>query len=302
MSATVEEQPLTERHRRVYRALIEAVLTTGDIPAAPELAALLATSAEEIRESLRALAAADYLALNAGHQVTCLYPFSATPTTHAVLVEGERRFAMCAIDALGIPAMLGRELDLEGRYAVCDAAIALRVRPGAIDSAAPPTAMVVARRDEDEPAFAACCPFTVFVCGAKHAERFARSVAGAHALSLEEALTHAEGIFGDLLADAIPARRPRGRKWGRPEMPETQPEPVLFTQAGCAESAKVRAWLTDHGIAFTERDAGRDPEAAEALVATGTFATPLVVVGEERVLGFRPEQLAATLRAHRRAP
>ena len=51
-------------------------------------------------------------------------------------------------------------------------------------------------------------------------------------------------------------------------------EPILYTQAGCAESAKVRAWLTDHGIAFTERDASRDPEAAQALAETGTFATP----------------------------
>jgi glutaredoxin len=73
------------------------------------------------------------------------------------------------------------------------------------------------------------------------------------------------------------------------------PDPTLFTQAGCAESAKVRAWLVEHGIAFTERDLNRDPEAAQALTATGIFATPLLVVGEETVLGFRPEALAATL-------
>ncbi len=78
-------------------------------------------------------------------------------------------------------------------------------------------------------------------------------------------------------------------------MPEEPAQPVLYTQAGCAESAKVRAWLVEHGIAFTERDLNRDPEAAQALAATGIFATPLLVVGEERVLGFRPEALAAAL-------
>src|SRR5688500_16809140 len=216
MSATVEQQFLEDRHRRVHRALMEVILATGAVPSMAELAATLAASPEEIRNSLRALAAADYLAVDAGDRVTCLYPLSAAPTTHVVLMERNRRFAMCAIDALGIPAMLGRERDLEGRCAVCNAPIAVRVRPGAIASATPTTAMVVARRDEDEPAFAACCPFTVFVCGTEHAERFAHSVAGTHALSLEQALTHAEEIFGDLLANAIPARRPRGRQWGRP--------------------------------------------------------------------------------------
>jgi glutaredoxin len=79
-------------------------------------------------------------------------------------------------------------------------------------------------------------------------------------------------------------------------MPETHAEAVLYTQAGCAESAQVRTWLTDHGIPFVERNASADPEAAAALAATGTFATPLVVVGEETVLGFRPAALAAALR------
>ena len=73
--------------------------------------------------------------------------------------------------------------------------------------------------------------------------------------------------------------------------------PILYGQAGCGESAAVRAWLDRRGIAFVERDAGDDPDAAAALAATGTFATPLLVVGDERVLGFRPDALAAVFRA-----
>lgn len=78
-------------------------------------------------------------------------------------------------------------------------------------------------------------------------------------------------------------------------MPNSPAEPILYTQAGCAESAKVRAWLTDHGMGFTERDAGTDPEAAQALAATGTFATPLLVLGADTILGFREQALAALL-------
>ena len=76
-------------------------------------------------------------------------------------------------------------------------------------------------------------------------------------------------------------------------MPDTPAEPILYTQAGCAESGKVRTWLVAHGIPFSERDAGSDPLAAQALAATGTFATPLLVIGDDRVLGFRARALAA---------
>jgi glutaredoxin len=78
-------------------------------------------------------------------------------------------------------------------------------------------------------------------------------------------------------------------------MPNPSALPILYTQAGCRESAKVRAWLTERGIGFRERDASADPEAATALAATGVFATPLLGVGERTVVGFRPHALAALL-------
>jgi hypothetical protein len=65
-----------------------------------------------------------------------------------------------------------------------------------------------------EPAFAACCPYTVFVCGQDHAEQFARRIAGTYGLTLAEALRHGEEIFGELLAEYLPANRARGKRWG----------------------------------------------------------------------------------------
>jgi arsenate reductase-like glutaredoxin family protein len=78
-------------------------------------------------------------------------------------------------------------------------------------------------------------------------------------------------------------------------MPEEPTEPILYTQVGCAESDKVRDWLVERGLAFTEQDVSRDADAAHALATTGIFATPLLVAGKETVLGFRPEPLAAAL-------
>jgi hypothetical protein len=210
------ERPATnlpEATRRLHRALIQAFIDHGAAPPAAHLAEAAGIPVADFPTHLRTLVAADFLALNAADEISCLYPFSATPTPHSVAIDGQPRYAMCAIDALGIPAMLGQELGIEGRCAVCNAPIALSVRPGTIMAADPPETLVVARRDVDEPAFAACCPFTVFVCGQDHAEQFMRRIAGSHTLTLPEALTHAEEIFGALLAESLPATRPRGKNW-----------------------------------------------------------------------------------------
>ncbi len=74
-------------------------------------------------------------------------------------------------------------------------------------------------------------------------------------------------------------------------------DPILYTQPGCTDSAKVRAWLTEHGVRFTERPV-TDQEIAEELAATGVFATPLLVLGSTQVLGFHPELLATAIDAH----
>ena len=214
MPVTADAMLLHDQTRRLHRALVDAVLTTGRVPEPSALAATLDTSLEAIRDGLRNLATADYLALDASGHLTCLYPLSVVPTPHAVVVNGSRRFAMCAIDALGMPAMLDQELDIEGRCAVCDVSIALRVCPSMVVTVAPTTAMVVARRDEAEPAFATCCPFTVFVCGQEHADQFMRRITGTRVLSLPDALQHAEAIFRGVLAAEIPATRPRGKGWG----------------------------------------------------------------------------------------
>ena len=70
---------------------------------------------------------------------------------------------------------------------------------------------------------------------------------------------------------------------------------ILYTQAGCGDSARVRAWLTARDIPFLERNVTRDLDAARALYATGIFATPLLVVGDQNVLGFRESDLTAAL-------
>ncbi|MFS8532427.1 glutaredoxin family protein [Sphaerobacter thermophilus] len=80
-------------------------------------------------------------------------------------------------------------------------------------------------------------------------------------------------------------------------MPSAPPVVVLYSQTGCTDSARVRAWLTAQQIPFVERNVTEDAAAAAALAATGIFATPLLVVGGRQVFGFRPQAIADALRA-----
>lgn len=68
---------------------------------------------------------------------------------------------------------------------------------------------------------------------------------------------------------------------------------TLFTHSQCPDSPKVRAWLVQHGIPFRERalDDEDDPEAVAALQATGSFVTPLLLAGDNSLIGYRPERL-----------
>ena len=75
------------------------------------------------------------------------------------------------------------------------------------------------------------------------------------------------------------------------------PPIILYTQTGCVESAQTRAWLQQRGLPFLERNVTDDAAAAQALAETGIFATPLVVVKTQKVLGFRPHAIEAALEA-----
>jgi hypothetical protein len=99
--------PLQAFHRRLLKAFVTG---TG----APD-AAVVARQATELgldpEAALAALGAADLVHTDpATGSISIAYPFSGRPTPHRVeLAGGPAVFAMCAVDALGIPQMLRRD-------------------------------------------------------------------------------------------------------------------------------------------------------------------------------------------------
>ncbi len=62
----------------------------------------------------------------------------------------------------------------------------------------------------------------------------------------------------------------------------------------------MREFLSDHGIAFVDRNIRQSPAAREELQArTGALVVPQLFWRDRHIVGFDPEPLAALVEAHR---
>jgi len=150
--------------RELHRAVLRRFLATGAPPTSRWLRQAAADAGLDA-SALDELAAADTVHVSHG-VVAVAYPFSGTPTPHRVELDGlPAAYAMCAVDALGLPAMAGRD----GRITSADphdgTPIEVSVRGGTW-SWAPASTVVVAGRATDCGtgcgSFEAMCPNTVF--------------------------------------------------------------------------------------------------------------------------------------------
>ncbi|MBT2511277.1 alkylmercury lyase family protein [Streptomyces sp. ISL-98] len=93
--------------RAVQQAVLRHFARTGRAPEAADLEEAASAHGRRAAEVLNELAAEDFLALDSGGQIRAAYPFSGVPTAHRVrFPDGVQAWSMCAIDALGVSAML----------------------------------------------------------------------------------------------------------------------------------------------------------------------------------------------------
>jgi hypothetical protein len=104
---------LTAPARRVHLAVLAAVAQTGQAPGRDELERIARAHAADPAAVLAELAERDMIAFGQAGEIRAAYPFSPSPTRIRVSWEGGPvTYAMCAIDALGMSAMLGRPVTI----------------------------------------------------------------------------------------------------------------------------------------------------------------------------------------------
>lgn len=104
---------LTQPARQVHLAVLAAFAETGRPPARGELERAARAGGADPVAVLSELSERDVIAFGADGEIRAAYPFSPAPTPIQVRWgDGPVAYAMCAIDALGISAMLGRPVTI----------------------------------------------------------------------------------------------------------------------------------------------------------------------------------------------
>jgi hypothetical protein len=178
-------------------------VATGRPPAWPELERLARADGRDPEQARAELTAADLLAFSARGEIRAAYPFSPVPTPIRVgWAGGPDVYAMCAIDALGMSAMLARPVTITAAEPGTGRAITVAV-DGDRARWTPRTAVVFAGTTGD-----AACPSADRCCGHINffrTARAARAWAGSHpevtgmVLCRDGALRIGIDAFGELL-------------------------------------------------------------------------------------------------------
>jgi alkylmercury lyase-like protein len=186
--------------RDLHRTILRAFATTGAAPRRSELG-------RDIGALLAELADTDVIGLDTAGEIAYAYPFAVHPTPHRVhLAGGVSPYAMCAIDALGIPTMLGTDAVITSRDPRTGEPITVTVTGrGATADWQPDSAVVLAAtRDHCRTTTSAesCCGTINFFSTRSHAQAWAADHPELSGVVLDQDRALAVGIrcFGTLLA------------------------------------------------------------------------------------------------------
>ena len=199
---------LSHPGRLVHQAILRAFARTGQAPSHGDLLGVADAARVELAAALAELNHADLIVLDPNGVVLAAYPFSAAPTPHRLtLGSGVSVHAMCAIDALGVSAMLGQPVTVTSAQPDTGQQFTVKV-DGTRATWEPPTAVVLAAATSD-----CCAPSAQRTCGYINfftTNAAALAWAGDHPelswalLDQPQALANAIAEFGPLLGDPEP--------------------------------------------------------------------------------------------------
>lgn len=190
---------LTATAGQVHRAVLRAFMETGQAPRREDVTLPVGV---DVAEAFRQLDEVDLVHLDDG-RVTVAYPFSGSPTGHVVHLDGATPVhAMCAIDALGIPLMTGRDGVIESADPADGRPIRVERRDGTWRWLPEETVVLLAQSRGCGPAADCLCPLLTFHGDRRRAEEYRLGRVELTGLVLDQAraVQIADWSFGTLLA------------------------------------------------------------------------------------------------------
>lgn len=197
---------LNETEDGVRKAILQTFVKSGAPPTTHDIVVLFPRlSHQEVTHVCRRLAENDLIVWEEDNQrIQSAYPFSGPPTPHIVHLEGGSTvFALCAVDALGIPGMLGTGANILSRCAHCLTPVEVTVTPQRLDGHHPQECLVwfPLAAEACSPVAESRCPDMNFFCSKEHLDTWAKARGNPDGLpmTLTEALEVGREIFGSLL-------------------------------------------------------------------------------------------------------
>ncbi len=202
----------TDGARGLHRAILTCFLDTGSPPDQTRLQREAEALGLDPRPACSELAEADLVHLDEAGRVSVAYPFSAVPTGHRVqLADGPSVWAMCAIDALGIPQMAGRDAAIISNDPHSGEPVRVEVTAGEWRWNPRSTTVLVALADTGEAAALCACPNVNFHTSPNHAQAYLAhhpELTGELLLAQHPAIEYAHAAFGALLHPVAGDDRP----------------------------------------------------------------------------------------------
>lgn len=204
MGTAAQQAALGEPVRRLHQAVLTHFLDEGRPPHGSWLDDEARSHGLDPVAAFAELAAADLVLLDDARRARVAYPFSGAPTPHRVhLAGGPTVWAMCALDALGIPQMTGRDAGIESIDPHDGGPVHVDVRGGQWRWDPPETTMIYAYAVEGGQSAQCACPHVNFVTSRDHAQAYLADRPGliAGLFTQEDAVALAGSAFGSLLPD-----------------------------------------------------------------------------------------------------
>ena len=135
---------LSPQENDIRKAILKAFAQDGKAPSVREVAQALSLPLEDVLAGFQELAEYDLIVWKKGAaRLLSAYPFSGASMAHQVLTDaGKPLYAMCAIDALGIPFMLGQGASVQSACFFCQQPVRVDITGGLLQRAHPSTITV----------------------------------------------------------------------------------------------------------------------------------------------------------------
>lgn len=190
--------------RSLHEAVLRHVLGTGDAPDRAWITAQASKLGLDADTAIRQLTAVDLVHLDEDGAVAVAYPFSGMPSGHRVqLADGPAAWAMCAIDALGIPQMADHDATITAADPFTDDPVTVEAHAGRWTWTPESTVVLIAQTDQGGPSAQCTCGHVNFYTRAEHAAGYldAHPELTGRVVDQETAVELAGGVFGGLLRD-----------------------------------------------------------------------------------------------------